>query len=369
MAKATQNRAIIKPNQSVNLTLFHRAVRRAVDIERLKTGEVRSVMSLLNRSVLPDIDRQIADRLGRIALGEIKNGYTDYRLQALKESIGGMIKGGMHSVSEMLQGRLTQLAHSESTIEVSALKGAITVPFDFIAPAPNLLKAIVTERPFEGRILGDWFSDLAQKYQREIPRQINIGLVQGESVPDLVRRIRGSAEAAFGDGTAGAIRRDVEAVVRTAVGSVSSAARAETYAANADVVKGVQWIATLDPRTCEICMARDGQVFDLDGNIPMPPSHWNCRCTTAPVLKSWKELGIDAKEADAGTRASMDGEVPATMTYGQWLKEQSEKVQNDALGPTRAEMFRTGKVAIDRFVDDRSQWLTLDQIRRREGLN
>ena len=351
----------------MNAQLVDRAVRHAVYVERLKTNEVRAVMTLLNRRVMPDILQQITYRLSDIAAGLRKVSYTDYRLQAMKQAIQGFMDSGMGSVHVMLEARLQTIAASEMESQVAMVKGAITVPLDFIAPAPNLLRAIVTERPFEGRILRDWFTELSQRAQGEISRQLNIGLVQGESVPQLVRRIRGTAEASWEDGTAGEIRRNLAAVTRTAVNSVVTNAREATYEENADLVTGVQIVATLDHRTCEICMAEDGQVYGVSAG-PRPPFHFACRCSTAPVLKSWRQLGIPARELDAGTRASMDGQVSAKLTYGEWLGDQSKSVQDDALGPTRAEMFRTGKVAIDRFVDDQGRPLTLDQIRRWEGL-
>jgi hypothetical protein len=33
------------------------------------------------------------------------------------------------------------------------------------------------------------------------------------------------------------------------------------------------------------------------------------------VLKTWRELGIDADEVPQTTRASMDGQVPAKQTF------------------------------------------------------
>ena len=45
---------------------------------------------------------------------------------------------------------------------------------------------------------------------------------------------------------------------------------------------------------------------------------------------------------------------------GSWLKGQSTAVQDDALGPGRAALFRDG-MSIDRFVKD-GRTLTLDEL-------
>jgi hypothetical protein len=92
----------------------------------------------------------------------------------------------------------------------------------------------------------------------------------------------------------------------------------------------------------------------------------NCRSTTVPVMKSWQDLGIDLEEAPDGTRASVDGQVPAEMTYGEWLKQQPRASVEDILGPKKAALFLDGKLPIDRFVDDTGHELSLDELEQRE---
>jgi len=101
----------------------------------------------------------------------------------------------------------------------------------------------------------------------------------------------------------------------------------------------------------------------------------NCRTTTAPVVKSWKELGIDIDEAPAGTRASMNGQVPEKTTYNEWLKGQSNKVQDSILGagtknhPGRAQLFREGKFDVHSFVDRKTgRHFTLSDLAAEDGI-
>ena len=88
--------------------------------------------------------------------------------------------------------------------------------------------------------------------------------------------------------------------------------------------------------------------------------------TFRPVLKSWKELGIDLQELPTGTRASMDGQVPADLTYNKWLKGKPAAFQDDVLGPTRGKLFRAG-MPVDRFVNKAGDTLTLDDLRKRDA--
>jgi hypothetical protein len=67
-----------------------------------------------------------------------------------------------------------------------------------------------------------------------------------------------------------------------------------------------------------------------------------------------------------GTRASMDGQVPADLTYADWLKKQSAARQDEILGPTRGKLFRSG-MPMERFYNDQGVWLTLPQLLERSA--
>ena len=76
----------------------------------------------------------------------------------------------------------------------------------------------------------------------------------------------------------------------------------------------MQWVSTLDARTTEICRIRDGLKYAVGTHKPIGHlvpwlggpgrAHWQCRSASVPVLKSWREMGVDMGEMDAGTRAT-----------------------------------------------------------------
>jgi hypothetical protein len=155
-------------------------------------------------------------------------------------------------------------------------------------------------------------------------------------------------------------------VVRTAVNHVSTQARQSVHEANSKVIKGEKIVATLDGRTSPICRFQDGRVYKV-GQGPRPPFHPNCRSTVVPVLKSWRELGINLKEAPKGTRAAFGGDVPADVTYAQWWKKQSRAFKRDDIGPTRLKLIETGKLDdVNSFSNQRGRLLNLKQLRRKE---
>lgn len=90
----------------------------------------------------------------------------------------------------------------------------------------------------------------------------------------------------------------------------------------------------------------------------------NCRSTTAPLFKEDVKVKGDKliKQDLDGTRASIDGQVSADLTYNDWLKRQTKAFQVDVLGKQKAELFRKGGLTMNQFVNDKGQELTLDQL-------
>ncbi|WP_369010598.1 minor capsid protein, partial [Salmonella enterica] len=71
--------------------------------------------------------------------------------------------------------------------------------------------------------------------------------------------------------------------MRTALAHVSNEARQQVYAQNDDIITKYEWVSTLDSRTSAVCRSRDGMTWEIDKG-PMPPAHFGCRSTTAPVI-------------------------------------------------------------------------------------
>ena len=96
----------------------------------------------------------------------------------------------------------------------------------------------------------------------------------------------------------------------------------------------------------------------------------NCRSTTVPVI-DYKRLGFPPPPE--GTRAAAGGQVPAGMSYGEWLSKQSAAVQADALGAGKVPYFNRlakqygPKDAIAKLVRDDGSELTLAQLQKRYG--
>ena len=153
-------------------------------------------------------------------------------------------------------------------------------------------------------------------------------------------------------------KRQAETIVRTTINHMASTARDMTIKENADLIKEVRWISTLDGRTSTVCAGRDQRVYPIDKG-PRPPAHYGCRSTVIPIVNSRYTIpGIK------GERASMDGPVDAKTTYNSWLKRQPVEFQDEVLGATRAKLFRDGGLHLSKFTDERGITYTLEQLKR-----
>jgi SPP1 gp7 family putative phage head morphogenesis protein len=382
---------------TANSALFDATLRHQVGLRRLASGETRQVLSLLEKADR-DLSKQLRERLAKFP-----QGYTDFtssRWKAMIADIRALRTETIASAKGQLGSDLKDIGKREAEVEAKAMQAAIPIQFELAAVNATQLAAIATSRPFQGHLLGDWFKGLAKRDQTAIQGALQIGMAQGESIPDIMKRVSGSAENAFRDGTLAQTRRQTEAIVRTAVNHVSNEARGDVWDANSDIVTALRWTATLDGRTSPICRARDGALASV-GDKPLPegstelrppgarpPAHFNCRSVMVAVLDGEAIVGTrpsvtdtrrrEEREADFRKQARDEerpiqeirkewadkniGQVPAETTYNDWLKKQPASFQDDVLGKAKADMFRSGDVTLDQFVDQSGKELTVAQL-------
>lgn len=352
---------------TVNEVILNRAVRHAIYIERYKTKVSNDIMRFLARDVYPDLKVRIDTLVQEHAL--LKTGGLEptslskrklTRLKAMRKAVDAILSKGLVDAKGMLRKELTELALTESAWQTKLFESVMPIQWDITSPPPQALRTLVTGSPIHGKLMGEWFMELTNGTQKRVMQEIRIGFASGESIPNITKRLTG--KKALPD----MLNRHVTAIVRTSVTHVANSTRELHYEENNDLVKAVQYVATLDSRTTIECASLDGEVFPINEG-PRPPIHMQCRSTTIPILTGWKELGLDPSRLSESTRASMTGQEPSRLTYSKWLRQQPETVQNDVLGKGRAELFRGG-MPIDRMTNEHLRPLSLLAIRRREGI-
>lgn len=344
--------------EGVQDRIADRLVHRSIFNLRYQNGEVRRIIRFLDQHVFGPLIAELERRLHNIS----SRGYDTVpanvtRLAQMLAALDELIVKGFRTSYQDLAKNLTLFAKLETDFGITILDKNVPFPHSWAVPTQSQLKAIVMARPMQGRLLKDWYSGLADSTRIGVRRAIQIGMTEGRTLEEIVRSIRGTSRNNYTDGVLAASRRQVEAVVRTAVNHTQAYAREDTYKANDDLIEGVRYVATLDSRTTIICASLDGKVFAI-GEGPRPPQHMNCRSTTIPVMK---EVSAYANIPPA-TRAALGGPVAGDLTYENWLRRQSTKTQNDVLGAKRAALFRSGE-PIGSFVNNHNQVLTLAQLR------
>ena len=311
-------------------------------------------------ALLKEVEADLLQQLNTVS--------TEWQADRLEQQLQGVrtiISESWRVAENRLQTELKDLAVYEAEHQDTVIQDSTPIELNLVMPAAETIVAAVESRPFEGKILQEWIDKLEEDSYIRIRDAVRMGVIEGESYQQITKRVMGSRALRYSDGVMALNYRQAQALVATSVAHTVNQARQTFYGANDDLIKGVQWVSTLDARTTPICQSRDGKVYPVESG-PRPPAHFRCRSTTAPVLKSWKELGLKERDIPPGTRASMDGQVPEAETYQTWLKKKSPAFQDDVLGPTRGKLFREG-MTLDRFVDETGHEYTLKQLRSKDA--
>lgn len=337
----------------------------AVDLTAYANGVVRRMSALLTAS-----DKQLwAELITAISDLSEEASFKVERLIMLLRSSQTINAATFSRITRELASEMEMLAAYEADFSAHAARAML--PPGTTVIAPNQVAAAVVEQPLMGRLMKEWASTLAESRMRKIQDAIALGFVQGRTIGELTRQIRGTRAANYADGLLTTSRREAETLARTAVGHYAAAAREQVWQQNADLVESVTWTSTLDSRTSEHCMIRDGLKYTPEGKpighrIPWLGGpgriHWNCRSTSVPNLRGAEKLGLEP-----GPRASMDGPVKGTLTFAQWLKRQSAARQDEILGPTRGKLLRRGDYSLERFYNREGRFLTLSELRERDA--
>lgn len=337
---------------TVNERLRDFSVARQIDVLGASNSETTALLRILRGA-----DEALTTKLLRIRdPGSLKG----QRLVTLQRSIQDALAAQHGEVRSELNDYLNGIAGAERDTAAAALnRPLVAVGIGVSTPRLAGTLAAMRSTPMEGVLLRDWVSRLHRADVERVQQTVLRGITIGQTTDEMVRAIVGTRALRFTDGVREVSRRGVRTLVRTATNHAANAGREAVWAENADLLSGVTWVATLDGRTTVICASLDGQVFPI-GEGPRPPIHFACRSTTSPIVKGADELGLPP-----ANRASLDGQVPETTTYPEWLRGRSAKFQDGVLGRTRGRLFRTGEIEMSQFIDNKGKLLNLDDLRRR----
>jgi len=342
-------------------------VREAVNLRRYENGLVRDVALEFKRA---------SERLKAImSRYDVTERRSD--LRKLLATANQVFDNLYRNVESYTSKQLLELAKLESDFARGVLAtatGGIVADFKGKRIGKTLAKSILETDPIQGEKWGNWWNGQKADFRTKFRQQIQLGMSEHESIDQLTRRIRGPA------GMIETKRRQAEALTRTAVNEVATKAKLATFEANDDITQAYELVVTFDSRTSDICIALDGKTYRYDDPARrMPPFHFNCRTTIAPVL-DWSAAGLEPPDEGTKWTRAYDEEgkplkgvagrkyMKSSARYEDWLKSQPVAVQNEVLGKGRAQLWRDGKIRLDQLVRRDGSTVTLEEFRKRLGI-
>jgi len=348
--------------------------RHGIDIMRVEAHlqkEVTGIMATLRRT--------LGKRIAEIDPTEpTRKNYQDARLVRLLKFSEEDIKTAYKGMQSNVDSELFDLAVLEQEKTISIINNSIGVELASKRLDRNVLRSLAKKSLIQGAIQKDWWADQETSLQSSFERELKEGMLFGENNQQLAQRIRGTRARNFKDGIMQTRTYKANALIRTSVQTVANEARFSMYEENADLIKGVEWLATLDLRTSDICKALDGQRWKLDGTkiagttskFLRPPAHWQCRSTLTPIVKSWEELNANPEMNKVlksvpdrkRMRASLDGAVPAPTKYEDWLRGRTEAEQIAALGSSKHRLWKADKLKFRDLIDQNHNPITSAEL-------
>lgn len=222
---------------------------------------------------------------------------------------------------------------------------------------------------------GKWVQFLRQNTDtamKAINGAIWDGYTSGLNNQQILKQIRGTFNRTTkmyeGGLLEGRIRAQADALVRTGTNHFSNQARDRTYQANTDILDVRILIATLDSRTTLLCMGRDGKEWDInDKSYPRLPFHFNERSVYIVTIKGADPLKgkipTNGGKIVDGKLVIERGEIDVNTEMNTFLRGQPKEFMVGNIGKTRADLFFTGELSIDKFTDLTGRTLTLDELR------
>ena len=205
---------------AVNEVLLDSLIDHQVNLQQYSNGVVRKIIAILNRAD-PDLFAQLTMALERLPA----ESFTVERLEELLTSIRALNAAAYAQVGQALTQEMQALTVYEASFQTAAMKAAVPFPATLLVntvSAEQVFAAVVA-RPFQGRLLREWAASLEAGKMQRIRDAIRIGYIQGQTVDQMVQRVRGTRKRQYEDGIIEIDRRNAEAVVRTAVAQIGRA--------------------------------------------------------------------------------------------------------------------------------------------------
>ena len=260
---------------------------------------------------------------------------------------------------------LNEVAITEAAYIPKAINGLIGIDIvDKLLPEPLIERILKNSILPDGHFINEAFTRLDDRLKDTFQSQIRLGVLNGSTNNEIVKGLKPILD--------NFTKNNVTTLVKTSLNTFTNDVRFGIYKENESVFKGYQHQSVIDNRTSLICSVRDNLVWDLDlkpigHNLPFikPSLHYSCRSIILPIIRSYKELGIDLEEVTGLTRSSMDGELARSTSFSDWFEKKPKSFQEEYLGTGRYQLFKDGKITLSELVSQNGRVLTLKELKQK----
>ena len=303
--------------------------------------------------------------IGRLASKNLDKA-SQSRLRQIQLDIDQLLKGEYSKRNTQTMLELQKFVGQETGFSATMINNSTIPEFTPALPTEtqiNTALSLNTFSPDDGKTrvnIEGALNKFSNNRAEAVRQAIRDGIILGDTNELIADRIRDITRVTEAQATT---------LARTMTNHASSIARDQVVKENADVLDGVVWLATLDTRTTLLCAGRDQTVYPIDSDYPRPPAHFNCRSTLNIKVNEEYDLAGKAvgKRPVVGPKGSAD--IKGSTTFGSWLKKQPAGFQDEYFskfkdGKVKAQLFRKGKLPLDRFVDSTGAEYSLDRLRQ-----
>ena len=201
-----------------------------------------------------EVDQRLDSHLARVRTIIRRGGSTAVILAAIRREQRRFVTAMLRYVEPQLR----RYASSQATFELDSLRMSLGRVYRITGVSASEIRDLVTSTPLrDGRVLREHFVAIGIGETTRIESVLRRGRLERLPVEEIARQVQ--------TGAPGRVTRfQARAVVRTALIQMTTNAATRVYEQNSDILRGYQYVATLDSRTTPICARNDGRVFAFD---------------------------------------------------------------------------------------------------------
>jgi len=330
----------------------------------------RAAMSRLYEKRISDRVSVLLNKHQNTTAGLIANGkLTPTGTKVLKATLRDQITKTYREIHDLTKGSLLDFTRNQISFSVQNIEAKIGNLWKTQKPPRKIPEELVLKRPlYNDKTLSAGWAGVATSERKRLEGFIRKGMAEGKTVKEIAADVRKGSVHKIS-------KNQANALVTTSMTSVYAQADQAVYKANEGALQGWQYVAVLDSRTTPLCAARDARVYEIGDTAHLPPAHWNCRSTTAPVFKAWNQLDteenlvyIKKRNLEGLTpkqRKYYDDALPMRESYDQWLFRQPRDIQLKHLGSdSKVTAFNKGQIKLEKFTNPDGKSIGLRDLTR-----